>query len=493
MQTSIILALTIFSTFFTCLHAQQVERKRWHTFPENAGPILQSARKSMVQLYRQPSSPDFSGGCVFSLEEGIGRYRIFQNGLDLGQFPGDVKISPNGDVLLPEFIDGQTYVRVNGQKHGPFKQIKSYESSNGHVVVQHSDPATQMNYLYIDSVTVAESKSSFFYWGATPLVWTETTNITKEDIHTRDSLICRSCHMPNFSAVGNHYFLIYYTVDKNAMHCIVDGKDLGIIESYWAPQIDDWGHLYMPCEIKGQAYVKTEKTLFGPVKSQKTMKFASGRFGLLFTYQKPDDPANRPWLYNNGTVYGPWDSLRLFGGNNLYYYEHNGGKYLGREGKIVYAFEPGNGLKNITFNAEGQYMFACNDGTVFLNEQKLGKFLNIREMWLHQSGSYFLLYGPKTGVLTANINGKTIDFDAGDLVPYTSGRSFPYMPGNILLDDTYQHFLLTSHQHDYFIIDGKKYPCVPQKTHFFYLKPINSFCWATMEGRELYWHSLKLE
>ncbi len=493
MHTNIILTLTILSTLFTCLHAQQVERKLWHTFPENVNPALQSARKSTIQLYRQASSPDFHGGCVFSMEEGNGRYRIFQNGLDLGLFPGDVKISSNGDVLMPELIDGQSYVRVNGQKHGPFKQLKSYESSNGHVAVQHSDPATRMNYLYIDSIKVAESKSSFFYWGATPPVWTETTNVTQKDIHTRDSLICKSCHMPNFRAVGDHYFLVYYTVDKNAMHCIVDGKDLGVIESYWAPQIDAWGHLYMPCEIKGQAYVKTEKDLFGPVKSMQNMKYSSGRFGLLFTFQKKDDPANRSYLYNNGTVYGPWDTLVLFAGNDVYYYENNGAKHLGREGKPIYTFERDNGLQNITFNASGQYMFASADGTVWLNEQKLGKFLNIREMWLNDSGQYFLLYGPKTGVLTASINGKTLDFDAGDISPYRSGRSYPCLPGNILLDETYQHFLLWQYDSDYVIIDGKRYPSVPGKTQFFYEKSIRAFCWTTMEGRELYWHSLRLE
>jgi hypothetical protein len=493
MKRSIFLIFATFLNFYTCLNAQNVERMLWHTFQETTKPpTLVSTQQSNIYRYKHPESPDFKGGCVFSLETSNGQYRVFHNGIDLGQFPGDVEVSQVGDILLLEWVAGQKYVRVNGQKHGPFKEVQSYESINGHVVVKHRDPATQTNYLYIDSTNVAESKSSFFYWGATPPAWTERNRIIT-DIHTLDSLICQDCSMPNFSAAGNHYFLIYYTKDKNAMHCIVDGKDIGMIESYWAPQIDSYGNLYMPCEIKGNAYVKTEKTLFGPVKSMQTMKYSSGQFGLLFKFQKKEDPSNRAYLYDNGNVYGPWDTLVLFGGSNLYYYEKSGSKFLGREGKVAYSFEPKSGLKNIAFNTAGQYMFECWDGTVFLNDKELGNFLNIREMWLHETGNYFLLYGPKSGTLTANINGKTTDFDAADLSTYSRNRPYPYTPGPILLDETYRHFLLSQYSSDFFIIDGKQYPCIPEKTKFFYEKSINSFCWTTIEGNEIYWHTLKLD
>ncbi len=137
-------------------------------------------------------------------------------------------------------------------------------------------------------------------------------------------------------------------------------------------------------------------------------------------------------------------------------------------------------------------MFECADGSIYLDGKLLGTFPRLRETWINDAGNYFFLSEETAGIMTAHINGLTNSFEIGDLLPYSGYRGFPPNPGYILLDKNYQHFLLYSPAANFFIIDGKKYASMPGKTKFYYLKQSNSFCWLTIEGRRIYWHSVQL-
>ncbi len=331
------------------LLSQSVERKLIYTVPlqEEIPDVLSNDHKSFFD----PASPDFSNESLFSVKEPAGGFKVFYNGENLGTYSEAGKFNYSGDLLLELQSGNRTYLEVNGLRHGPFSKILHYDVRNGHLIVEHYDPVNQTNYLYEDSVNISSKKASSSLWGPSrmydwipvPHIWEEKDDIS---IYVKGNLICKNCHWTNFESAGNHYFFTYrYADQKDKLFYIVDDQKEVQIESYWSPRIDSFGNFYMPCLKNGKHYVQTRQELFGPIKDYTKNLHSKGAFGLLFKFQKPEGIKEMDYLYNNGQVYGPWDSIRLFTGSDIYYYEVNKQKFIGRNGQPIYEFTEKKVLK----------------------------------------------------------------------------------------------------------------------------------------------------
>ena len=486
----------IFCLFFLSnLCAQEIKRERIYTkLDKERMPAIQSHHRTYDNY---PKSPDFSGECMVSVDQRYDKHILFYNGEKIGVFPEEAGFSAAGDVMIIDTIKGKKIIKVLNKKvHGPFYEILDYKITNGHLIVTHFDTLHETTYLYVDSSNVSfRNKYTSYCTGPIPSIWQEPCLVIRKNIFIKDSLFCSDCAMSNYRISGEHYFFSYHFSNKKTKtYFFVDDikKDI-IVDGYWSPQIDSFGNFYLPCKINDQHFVQTKNELFGPIRDMETLQYSSGAFGLIFKYQKELDELNKYYLYQNGVTYGPWDSLEIYLGIDIYYFENNGKKFLGQNGKTIFEFTGNSSIKNIAYNSSGKCLFESTNDSIFLNFKPLGKFSSVREMWLNEDGRYFILYKSDNGSDCASINGQIREFDAQNILPSAYFEHCPDAPGFILLSKNYDHFLLYNPRSDFFILDGRKHACIPEKTKFYYIKQSNSFCWLTIEGNDIYWQTVNLD
>ncbi|MCB0527458.1 MAG: hypothetical protein KDC65_03215 [Saprospiraceae bacterium] len=480
--------------FWGRIEGQKVERKLLYTAPSRDElPFVRTVSSDGMFI----SDDLVSDQCMFFVEERNG-YRVFHDGQDIGLFTKKLGFEPqleyNGMLFLPEEKDGQYYLRVNGRSHGPFTKVLDISAVGSHFMVKHADPAKKQLYYYIDSVNRFQEPAGLGFRAGR--IDKAGNFILQKDINMRNGsttaylngeLLCENCGIAFNDAAGNHAFFMLQTMDeKKQVTYLVDGEKQGPIDSYWVPGIDKFGNFTMLYWKDGEEYVQANKEHIGPLQNVKGVRRSTGAFGVLFKFRKAEEPANNRYLYDNGQIYGPLDSIELVPYSDMYYYEKNGGKFVGRKGAPVFEIPADQGLTTLSCAASGRYMLGLTDGSVYLNEQLMKKYASVHLVKLDSSGHFYIQAYDKKGRPVVNLDGREFTCAEGNF-----GWNFFFHVSN-----DYRHFFWHQNGSDNMYIDGKPIPQPsPWETDasYYYLESINAFCWLTKEGNSIYWHTVKLD
>ncbi len=488
---------TILCVLTTAIFAQKAERKLIYTAASGEElPELMEKRS----VYTYPNAHLLS---MFFVREAEG-YRVFHNGVDKGLYsyvPGLIpEVDFYGNLILPILMDGGQGVEINGVQHGPFKKIKSAEVSNGHLLIEHYDPETKKTFLYLDNKNVRESLPGRGLGlvrvdAAGNLIRDESRNYSTgaaTAIFVNDSVLCTNCGIGYNNSAGKYYFFLYRNHEDKAKgldtwHYLLNGQRYGPVSNYWVPRIDSFGNFVMPHEWEGKEYVQINLARFGPIRNVKSVRSSTGAFGVLFKFQAPEDLKFPRHLYADGMVLGPYDSIQVYQGSNVYYFETEGKRRLGQNGRTVFEFPEGVKMKSFQSGDQGRYLFTLTDGSVYIDGHLHKKYGNLENAALLDDG-YYVLYRNEQEQSIVEVDGREIN--CGDLPAFANWS----LAGDGMLFSTgHRHFLKFSRKANYFYVDGQRYESPSEDIRFYNLLSENAFAWLTVEGNKYYWHYLKLD
>lgn len=424
-------------------------------------------------------------------------YRCLLNKKDFGLLPKGMDIKPSldkdGNLILPFTRGLRQFILANNKQYGPFTEVESAEFENGELVIQEDNERNKYWTIGSDTILTSEFYTIFHtdkankYWAIIP----NSKNPYLTNLVINDSIYEKNKVFPYYDSKGDGWFAYFYEPsnplsghhENEPLYYYLNGKKGGPIESYWASIFDNHGHFFGRHQLNNEWYIQYDDELHGPyTRLPNNLNFISNDSDIIFSH--PTDTTNTDFaIYYNWNKIGEYSDVMLFGSDRgfsesdlLYSYNDGGKQKIGFQGKAI-----DTNVSAIQIAFKKQQNIIYSDGSkVFLNKKLLNEYDRVINVSVSEDGKPLVIFYNSDGY-GFNFNGEHVIFDAH------------IYPNSIISKDS-KHFLAYDfYEADFYMVDGKKYPCKKGQISFYYNPNSNSFHCLQLDGNELNWHNFSFE